>query len=274
MPNKSRINFFAVSSNSGVHSWKLIIVAVLNTFFACLTYGQNSKEINDQSQFWWSINNTIRLTDRWGIVGDFHIRRNDFIQEPSFYFVRFGSHFWLTERFAITVGYAHMWKAPASDNLNTWTDENRIYQQFQYVSKLGNVNVLNRFRNEQRWQEQVVDDVLTGESSFSNRIRYLLSFSIPVSKNLAVPQLVLSDEILLQFGKQIVMNTFDQNRFFVGIKKRLSPAWSFDFGYMPVYQQLDTGYQYNLNHTLRWFFYFNPDFRKIKSIYEPAGNEE
>lgn len=274
MPNKSRITLIVVSANSGFHSWILIIVVVLNTFFVRLAYGQNSKEINDQSQFWWSINNTIRLTDRWGIVGDFHIRRNDFLQDPSFYFVRFGSHFWLTERFAITVGYAHMWKAPDRDDLNTWSDENRIYQQLQYVSKIKNVSVLNRFRNEQRWREEVVDDVLTGRNLFSNRFRYLLSFTIPVSKNPSFPQLVVSDEILIQLGKEIVYNTFDQNRFFVGIKKKLNRSLSFDVGYMPVYQQKSTGYQYDLDHTLRWFFYFTPDFRKVKTENEPASNEE
>ena len=167
-----------------------------------------------------------------------------------------------------------MWQAPANENLNTWTDENRIYQQLQYVSKIRNVSVLNRFRNEQRWRGEVVDDVLTGRNLFSNRIRYLLSFTIPVSKNPAFPQLVLSDEILMQFGKEIVYNTFDQNRFFVGIKKKLTPILSFDLGYMPVYQQKSSGYQYDLDHTLRWFFYFTPDFRKVKTETEPASNEE
>jgi hypothetical protein len=86
--------------------------------------------------------------------------------------------------------------------------------------------------------------------------------------------LVLSDEILVQFGSGIVTNTFDQNRFFAGIKKNLSPSLSFDFGYMPVFQQKSSGYQYDLNHTLRWFFYYTPDIGKRKTIHEPAGNEE
>ena len=46
------------------------------------------------------------------------------------------------------------------------------------------------------------------------------------------------------------------------------------FGYMPVYQQKASGYQYDLNHTIRWFFYFSPDSRKNKATHEPASNEE
>lgn len=52
------------------------------------------------------------------------------------------------------------------------------------------------------------------------------------------------------------------------------PSWSFDLGHMPIYQQKSSGYQYDLNHTLQCLFYFSPDFRKIKSTHEPAGNEE
>ncbi len=235
---------------------------------------QDSKEINEQVQVWASVNTTARLTDKWGMVADFHVRRNDFLADPSFYFVRFGGIRWLTERLTIVFGYAHMWKAPSCDGCETWSNENRIYEQLQYVTKFGKAGVLHRLRNEQRWQQEVQDDALTGETLFSDRLRYLLSFTIPVSKKPSVPSLVVSDEILVQFGRDIVLNTFDQNRFFVGMKKRMSPAWSFDLGYMLVYQQKPSGYQYDLNHTLRWFFYFNPDFRETKAEHESAGGAE
>jgi hypothetical protein len=236
--------------------------------------GQPEKEINEQTQVWLSVNSTSRFTDRWGAVGDFHIRRNDFLRDPSFYFLRFGAHYWLTEAVAVTLGYAHNWVAPAHEEWNTWTQENRIYQQVQYATNVGKVRVLHRLRNEQRWQQEVVDDALTGEDRFSDRVRYLVSLTIPVSGKPSVPSLVVSDEILVQFGPEIVANTFDQNRLFLGIKKGLGRTWSFDLGYMLVYQEKASGYQYDLNHTLRWFFYFNPDFRKIKATYDSAGGEE
>jgi len=69
--------------------------------------------------------------------------------------------------------------------------------------------------------------------------------------------LVVSDEILIQFGKEVVYNTFDQNRLFVGIRQNINPKLSYDFGYMNVYQQKSNGYQYDMNHTLRLFFYLN-----------------
>jgi len=239
-----------------------------------IAHGQTAKEINEQVQFWVSLNTTSRLSDRWGAVGDLHIRRNDFVEDPSFYLLRVGAHHWISDTFAVTLGYAHNWVAPVQEGWRTWTQENRIYQQAQYSTRLGRVGVLHRLRNEQRWQQQVENDILTGESKFSDRVRYLISVTIPVSENQSVPSLIVSNEILVQFGSALVENTFDQNRLFGGIKKSLSPSWSFDLGYMLVYQQKASGYQYDLNHTLRWFFYWTPDFRKTPSAHDPAGSEE
>ncbi len=250
------------------------LLAALLLLGAGAARGQNEKVVNEQQQVWVSLNSTARLTDRLGVIGDVHIRRNDFLSDPSFYFLRFGAHYWITEKFTVTLGCAHLWLAPAEEDWSTWSEENRIYEQVQYASKIGTTSVLQRLRNEQRWRQEVQNDALTGDTLFSNRVRYLLSFTIPVSENPRVPSLVLSDEILVQFGSDIVLNTFDQNRFFVGIKKKLSRDWSYDLGYMLVYQQRASGYEYDLNHTLRWFFYWTPDFRKVKSEHETAGSEE
>jgi hypothetical protein len=241
-----------------------LFVTVLATFaaFPAPALAQTSKSVNVQTQFWGSINSTTRITDRYGAIADFHVRRNDVLADPSFYFVRFGANCWLTEQVTAALGYAHMWKAPAWDDWSTWTDEDRIYEQLQFVSKAGRVGMLQRLRNEQRWIEQVSNDTLTGSRASTDRVRYLLSFTIPVSDNSGLPSLVLSDEIHLQFGSSVVYNTFEQNRIFVGIKKTLAPDWSFDLGYMRVYQQKASGYEYDLNHTIRWFFYYTPDLRK------------
>ena len=249
------------------------IVCLAVALLAALPRVARGEHLDHEAQSWWSINSTTRLTDRWGVVGDFHIRRNDFAQDPVFYFLRAGAHYWLTEKLAATAGYGHMWQAPAQDDWDTWTNEERVYEQLQYGSKIGKVGVLHRLRNEQRWSQQAVDDALTGHWAFSDRLRYLVSFSIPVSTNPAVPSLVLSHEVLVQFGPGAA-STFDQDRLFIGIKQSLTPSWSFDFGYMPVYKRKTDGDQDVLNHTLRLFVYFTPDLRAAGSVHEPASNDE
>ena len=46
---------------------------------------------------WASVNSTVRLSDDWGFVADFHVRRNDFLTEPSFDFLRVGANRWLSD---------------------------------------------------------------------------------------------------------------------------------------------------------------------------------
>lgn len=239
---------------------KIWAVAFLFPLFV-LGQATAEKTIKQQNQTWVSINSVTKFSERWGVAADAHIRTNDFFGENNFYLLRAGIVYFPKPTLALSAGYAHMWLAPTKENWTTYSDENRIYQQAQLVSKLGKVSVLQRLRNEQRWQEKIVNNASTGETRFTNRIRYLASFTIPVFKKKTAPQLVISDEILMQFGKEVVYNTFDQNRLFIGIRQSINPKLSFDFGYMNVYQQKYSGYQYDCNHTLRLFFYLQSSLK-------------
>jgi hypothetical protein len=250
----------------------LITVLVILPFFA-LGQPPLEKEIHHQIQTWVSINTITNFTKHFAVIGDFHIRRNDFLSEDSFYFLRGGFSYIPNSNISFAGGYAHMWLAPTNPNWSTFADENRIYQQAQLTTSLGNIRLQQRLRNEQRWQEKIVNDQSSGEWRFSNRVRYLMSFSFRVSEKKTFPLMVISDELLLNFGNEAVYNTFDQNRFFIGIKKTINPKWSYDFGYMNVYQQKYSGYQYDMNHTIRLFFYLNTSIRKETSTIENSNEE-
>jgi hypothetical protein len=232
---------------------------VLAVLFPLFIFGQGAskKEVNQQMQTWISLNTVTKFSEHWGVVADAHIRENGFFESNNFYFLRGGFSYIPNASVSLTAGYAHMWLAPTKDGWSTYADENRVYQQAQLLTKVGNVSVLQRLRNEQRWQEKIANDEPTGELRFTDRIRYLASFTIPIFSDKKMPSLVLSDELLIHFGKEVVYNTFDQNRLFVGIRQNINSKLSYDFGYMNVYQQKYTGYQYDMNHTIRLFFYLN-----------------
>lgn len=223
-----------------------------------------ARQVNQQVQVWTSLNSTLHLTNRWGLMADLHIRRTHGVADPSFYFARVGANWWLQDRFTLAGGYAHMWLAPATAGWSRFANEHRLYQQALMNSQIGKAGLLMRFRNEQRWQQIMANDAFTGRWKFTNRVRYLMSFSFPVSKQPGKLAVVLADEVLINFGRQVVYNTFDQNRIFLGVRHRLNKDWSYDAGYTHVFQQKPTGWQYDANHTLRLFFYYNHDFRSQK----------
>lgn len=220
---------------------------------------------------WFSVNNVFKFNNKWATVLDFHNRRQDFMAETNFWFIRGGIAYYIKPNLRLVAGYAHLWLTPPADSLSNWQDENRFYTELLFTQKLGSLNLLQRLRVEQRWQEQIVNDEKVG-TKFTNRIRYLLSFNLPVFKGekaFYLPSLMLADEILLNFGKQVVYNSMDQNRLFIGIKQNISKSLNFDFGYMNVFQQKSAGNVYDSNHTLRLFFYYTLNLAKEKKPSTP-----
>jgi hypothetical protein len=240
------------------------ITVVLILFFSdMLASGQsssNEKQVTHYNQTWISINSTMRFSEHWGLMADFHDRQQGFFKDPYFYFLRLGAVSWINGKYPVAFGYGHLWLAP-EEGKETWSDENRLYQQWYASHGEGTVTILHRIRTEQRWKDIIVDDQKTGDKQFSFRLRYLASFDAKIFKNEKLPKLVLSDEVLVQFGKDIVMNAFDQNRLFAGLKVPVKSNLSFDIGYMNVYQQKSSGYKYDFSNVFRVFFYFTPDFR-------------
>jgi hypothetical protein len=223
------------------------------------------KEVKQFVQFWTSINANARISDKWSLLGDFHLRRNNFLKDPGFYLLRGAAAYSIQPNLSVAAGYAHLWLAASNREMGYYTNENRIYEQAIFTHPAGKVNFLHRFRNEQRWIEFPVNDTPTGNFRFTNRLRYLMSLRIPVFKNPKYPQLILADELMLHFGKAVKYSNFEQNRIYAGINQPISKTVSFDLGYMYSYQLRTSGYQYNSNHIIRLFFYYNPDWRKQKN---------
>jgi hypothetical protein len=233
-------------------------------FWNLLALGQtstNEKQISHFSQSWFSVNSTMRFSDHWGLMADFHFRKEFFFKDDFFYFARLGAVTWINGKYPLAYGIARLWLAPKPGG-TTWSNENRFYQQWSATHKEGIVSVLHRIRTEQRWRDVIINDQKTGDKLFSFRLRYLASFDARIFRNNKLPSLVLSDEILVQFGKDIVFNTFDQNRLFLGLKLPIKSNLSFDIGYMKILQQKSTGYKYDSSNVFRLFFYYTPDFRK------------
>jgi hypothetical protein len=223
---------------------------------------QTEKIVRHQDQLWVSLNSTMKFTPKWGMIADIHIRRNNFASDPSFYFLRGGIDYFFTKQFSGVLGYGHMWIANAIKDTFLFTNEDRLYEQLQFVEKINKTGLLLRIRNEHRWQEKLVNNQKSEEKRFTDRIRILTSVNFQLFKNPNLPRPMIANELCVQFGKDVIYNTFDQNRLTIGVQQRISKTLSFDVGYMMVYQQRITGNFYDLNNTLRLFFYYTPDFTK------------
>ena len=121
-------------------------------------------------------------------------------------------------------------------------------------------------RLEERWRRKIKDaDELADGYNFNYRIRYNFFFQVPVTKKAYEKgsfTFVLNNELMINFGDQIVYNYFDQNRFFTGFNYFFSKNTSLQFGYLNVFQQLPAGNKYKIMNGARIFFFQNLDLRK------------
>ena len=72
---------------------------------------------------------------------------------------------------------------------------------------------------------------------------------------------ILNDEVHINFGKQVVNNYFNQNRFFAGLKLQTGGSTNVQFGYLNVFSQLAAGNQYKNRNRIRLFYFQNIDLR-------------
>ncbi len=236
----------------------LIFSLIVNTLQA----QQQEKSITNLSLTWIGVNSSFRISNKWGIIADANYRSNQFFKSDYNSIVRAGISYWVTNDVTLQAGYAHQWTPSKTIGWHTIANENRLYQQVLVASKVGRVSISNRLRNEERWQEKIVADTKTQDFIFTNRIRYQIMFVVPLTKMLYFPSFVLSDEVMLQMGKTIVYNTFDQNRAYIGLRETFSKQINCDVGYIISDQQKSTGYQYERDHAFRVFIFYNLDVRK------------
>ncbi len=233
---------------------KRALLICLLIFNSCL-YAQE-KEIHRNEQIWLGYFNQTKLSDHMGIWTDAHVRSSEgFVGEIRQVLGRAGVSWFPSKDLRFTIGYAFVRQTPGEDR-NEFT-ENRPWQQFMWLTHRQKTKITQWLRFEQRFRkigENAVD-------KFNFRLRFNSLIQIPLQKKEG-PKCywVLNDEVFINFGKEIVYNTFDQNRFFTGLAYHHSHSLIFQLGYMNVFQQRESGNKYESNHCIRLFVFQNLNF--------------
>jgi hypothetical protein len=146
--------------------------------------------------------------------------------------------------------------------------EHRPWQQVQWHTKYGRNRTMQYIRLEERFRRKpTADSVNFSGHNFNWRLRYNFLWQIPLVRS-AIDKgdfsFILSDEAHVAFGKEIVYNYFDQNRFFAGFAYHLNPIDNIQLGYLNVFQQLPAGNRYRTIHAGRIAYFHNLDLRKKK----------
>lgn len=239
----------------------LFVFALITTSLAA------QKTITEEEQAWLGVFNQTRLTNKWGFWADAHLRlKDDFIGDLSQGIVRAGPTYYLNDDVRLTAAYAYVHFFPAPGHANIGLPEHRPWQQVQWFMRGSKARLMQWIRLEERFRRKTLTDNELGDGyNFNWRIRYNFALFLPITKKRFEPgglQFLVNDEMMVNFGKQIGYNYFDQNRFFVGLVYQVNKHAQLHGGYMNLYQQLPAGNQFRNQHTIRVFYFHNLDLRK------------
>ena len=229
-----------------------------------------SKNTDNISQIWLGYFNQTRFSDRWGSWTDLHLRtKEDFTNKFSQSIVRLGLTYYLNNVTKLTIGYAYVSLYPGDTHKKITQPEHRPWQQLQWHTTFSKTRLMQWIRLEERYRRKILNDsTLADGYNFNFKIRYNILYEVPLNKKGFVPKslaFVINDELHINFGKEIVYNYCDQNRFFVGLKYQTNGHDNLQFGYMNVFQQLASGNKYKNIHAARVFYFHNLDLRKKKT---------
>jgi Protein of unknown function (DUF2490) len=231
--------------------------------FCCFSFAAKAqKQISHQSLFWLASVNTIRFNQHWGVVADFHYRSFDFMSQPYTYIVRGLGNYYFNENITGGIGYGHIWSGTFTTDPHPFSNENRIFEQVQVNSKMGKFSFSNRWRLEQRWQQKIVNNEKTDDYRFTDRFRYAINFIYSPFKNKMLPSFTNYNELMVQFGKEVLYNTFDQVRISFGIRQSITSKLNVDLNYMYLYQQQFSANQYVQGNALRLYINYSVGWKK------------
>jgi len=242
---------------------------ILLFFISLNSIAQTVRKTTDEEQAWLAYFNQTRLSERWGVWGDFHFRStHNFIGEPSKGIIRIGAMYYINNDLKFTNGYAYINHFPEDSHANISQPEHRIWHQLQIHNKYGKVRSMQWVRLEERFRRQIKNNSeLADGFRFDERIRYNFFLNIPLSKKGIAPKtisLLFNNEVMINLSKNNIYNVFDQNRLFVGFAYNFTNHSSLQLGYMNIYQQLSAGDKFKNMNAIRMFFMQNLDFSKKK----------
>jgi hypothetical protein len=211
-----------------------------------------AKTTGRETQVWLGYANQTWLTPKLGTWLDVGLRWTGLMGEWNTYLVRPGINYRLSRGVTATVGYALFGQRVPNPDRVPVRLEHRPWQQVTWVQNAGPVQVTQRYRTEQRFIHRTAGGELAEGYRFNHRLRYQLSGAVSLrdSTHKALV-LTVGDEILMNAGKQITYNYFDQNRLFATLGYQLTETLNVQIGYMYAFSQLAAGNQFLHGHVWR-----------------------
>ena len=234
-------------------------------FFSTFLFGQ--KNVENQQLLWYGYYNKLQINKNWVL--------NSEVQERHFYqplvqhqlVFRTNLDRRVLDDINVSLGFVVFLQSPNDPESEStlMVPELRTDFGFNAKKKYKYFNVNQRCKVEARFFHQTENNELVGGYQFSNfRMRYQLGLDIPLIKKQDAEKLILKikDEVMFNFGKNIVKNVFDQNRIYISLNYPMNKNLAFEAGYLNWFQQRPSGTDFYNRDIIRFSVFHTINLKK------------
>jgi hypothetical protein len=236
---------------------------------ACPLLLSAQKNITKQQLIWYSFFNTLQFNEQWSLQTD--VQERHYINPTAQHqlVMRTALHRALPQGWDVSAGMCLFLQDPNDPEavIRLRVPELRPHLQVAHRKQYKHLTVIHRYRTEARFFHNVSDDKteLADGYDFGNfRFRYQLQLQIPLWKISEKSSLKLrvNDELMVNAGRNITRNVFDQNRIYAALAMDITPEYGVEIGYMKWFQQRSSGVDFFDRNILRFSFHHRFRFNK------------
>lgn len=226
-------------------------ISLLFFFFTINNYyaiAQTEKTVDHQSLIWTRYYNLLELNKKWSIHSEFDNRVFINPNAQNLFVIRVQGRYKISDQVELGSGLTYFNVATQNQDdveFDFNKPEYRIQQDVTWKKNWNRIGLNQRFQIEERFFQNYDSEGLTTGTTFFWRFRYRLQGEYTFwKKENQYLKAILYDEIMINAGKNIIFNTFDQNRIYAGLQYGISSAVALELGYLNSFQQRATGVDY------------------------------
>jgi hypothetical protein len=241
--------------------------------FPFLLLSQSVTKTNaNQANGWYNYFGNHKIAKHFAVHTEIQWRRNNVITDKQQLLMRYGVDYLLNENIVFTLGYGFIQTYPYGEMPVKYEfNEHRLWQTLTIRNKVNRFYLNHRFRPEQRWLEE---KKLNAKNEFDrngwkyfNRIRYRFMVTVPLNKEALDKGSIFAtayEEAFINFGKNVALNIFDQNRIYAAIGYQFVKNGNIQLGHLNQFLIKPDAVRFENNHTLMLSLTYNVDFTKLK----------
>lgn len=243
-----------------------ILIAAFALFTPGVSNAQDTRVHTVNTNAWLMYFGNHKVSDKWGLHIEAQLRRANVVDDPAQLLLRAGvDHYSKWGR--LTLGGAFVQTYPYGEFAVAHRfPEFRLWEQVLTTQTLGKVQLSHRYRLEQRFIGSSTDGTMEN-GRYENRFRYMARATVPLNGDGKTPLYAAAyDELMVNFGKDVAYNIFDQNRLYAALGIGISPVLKLELGYLyqvAVLRSLSEGKnRVENNHTLQIGLFSSLPFMK------------